>query len=135
MSAMYLNNPLRTLELRVPPASEGDIEATYAGLRDAALAIVWPSLRGSSAWSIECRPLLGGITNSIYLLSLRGGEQGQHTVSSVIARLFGNGTELFVDRYQTTYPERRDTRRPHQPSPCLPACLPACLPVCLSVCL
>ena len=116
MASPYLNNPDLVLDLTVPAAADG-IEATYEALCEVAIATVpWPR---TAAESIECRPLFGGITNSIYLLTLALREEGAAEDSReevvperVIIRIFGRGTELFVNRYRTELYVSKRQRRP-----------------------
>jgi len=84
---VFLNNPSKVCAYSVDKSGS-------ESLRDEsirrALELIVQDWRGDGE-EAEVRPLTGGITNLLYLVSNASGRR-------VIVRLFGQGTELFVDR-------------------------------------
>lgn len=86
MSSMYLNNPSAVCELRAPDQSD---EGFHHSLKKIARYMV-PAWTEISDESIDIAPLTGGISNMLFVLMSDSGR--------LIIRLFGNGTELFINR-------------------------------------
>jgi hypothetical protein len=83
---MYLNNPSAICELRALDQSD---ERFHHSLKQIARHMV-PAWAEMLDESIEIAPLTGGISNMLFVL-MSGSER-------LIIRLFGNGTELFINR-------------------------------------
>jgi hypothetical protein len=85
----YLNNPEAVLAVHVP-VSHQDLEFQHAALAVVSQIVVgWSDLLRSEMKVVEIR---GGLTNVLYAIeNTRNGEK-------VLMRIFGLGTDLFIDR-------------------------------------
>lgn len=85
----YLNNPEAVLDVLVPPQSVDSLEFA-AGIKRVTCEIVegWNGAEDH----IAATPLSGGITNALYVVKNTKNDE------KVIVRIFGVGTDLFINR-------------------------------------
>lgn len=90
--AQFINNPTMMLQASVAPAETE--EDRFANMKDIARKILVddPAWSGAANDQIDVSQLTGGLSNLLYCLTEK--ESGQR----IIVRLFGAGTEQYIDR-------------------------------------
>lgn len=90
--SMYLNNPDLVCPFSVSTDGQEQLHST---LLDAARQIIPDPWSHFSSHEVEITPLTGGITNVLFKLrNLQSDDESR----TIIIRLFGEGTSLFIDR-------------------------------------
>lgn len=97
MLSIYEENIDQTLDISVPLLGYNNKEEIFSTLKKISKIIVEKEWKDIDDEDINVSILTGGITNNLYLLSLKE-NINKSQITHLIARVYGLGTEEFIDR-------------------------------------